>query len=82
MTYAAERLNGALANRWSKKVPERPRLSIREAVAEWGDDWVWFGPEEFGLIQVREDQDRHSEALTMKCLEIGTIPRIREGDIE
>ena len=25
------------ANRWSKKVPELPRLSIREAVTKWGE---------------------------------------------
>lgn len=69
-------------NRWCKKVKlKEPRLSIREAVAQWGDSWVWFGPEDFSIIQVREDQDRDSEALLMICLERGKIPRIREGDI-
>ena len=61
-----------------KKQPEPVRLSIREAVAQWGDFWAWFGPHEFVKLQIALDQARNSEAILMRCYETGRLPRISE----
>ena len=65
-----------------KKQPEQVRLSIREAVAQWGDDWAWFASQEFTRLQIRLELARESEAIVMRCYETGRLPRIRELDIE
>ena len=67
---------------WYKKQPEKARLSIRDAVTQWGDSWAWFAPQEFTRLQIELDQARDSEAIVMRCYETGRLPRISERDIE
>lgn len=64
-----------------KKVPEKKRLSVREAVSAWGDSWAWFGPKEFSRLQIELDQSRMAEEIVMRCYEMGKLPRIRECDL-